>query len=220
MEWMPFIREFAYRVYGFRPNERRKRILAHSRLFASPFSTGSSIKPTKFPNDAQREREREKLHPFVREFISRSPATTRDYSQLILAVYPTIRSYPFNSSAITWRTSFPKLAQPKLGKRESSLAPFLSLFIYVLFARRRERRFRVRNTAFTRGEKTGRRIEEGRMGGRKKERERKKKERKAGINFVRVNRIFAYCLILCSPVSPSPPLPLTSSSKTGPIVRG
>lgn len=60
MEWMPFIREFAYRVYGFRPNERRKRILAHSRLFASPFSTGSSIKPTKFPNDAQRERERER----------------------------------------------------------------------------------------------------------------------------------------------------------------
>lgn len=84
MEWMPFIREFAYRVYGFRPNERRKRILAHSRLFASPFSTGSSIKPTKFPNDAQRERERERETSSVRPRIYIS--IPRDNARL-LATY-------------------------------------------------------------------------------------------------------------------------------------
>lgn len=52
------------------PNERCKRILAQSRLFASPFSTGSSIKPTNFPNDAQRETS--SVRPRI--YISRSPA--------------------------------------------------------------------------------------------------------------------------------------------------
>lgn len=140
MEWFVYPRIYISRVRRVAGclNERRKQVSSfvqkESIIFAFLFQHADE-QTTKFPT-GERETSRSSVNLYLH------PPRQREITRKLYAVYLTfLRSFPFGSAAIASRTSFAKLAQRKLGKRESSLPPFLSLFIYVLFARRRERKF-------------------------------------------------------------------------------
>lgn len=136
---------------------------------------------------------RERNFTFVREFISPSPATTRDYSQVIRRIsnIPSFLSFRFSRDSFAHQ--FRKTCTAKTWQTWEFIAP-LPVVIYLRFVcPSAGKEIRVRNIAFEDGGWGWR----GKMEGwgrknKKKKRERKKEgeETGVGINFVRVNRIF------------------------------
>lgn len=125
---------------------------------------------------------RERNFTFVREFISPSPATTRDYSQVIRRIsnIPSFLSFRFSRDSFAHQ--FRKTCTAKTWQTWEFIAP-LPVVIYLRFVcPSAGKEIRVRNIAF----EDGGRVEEGRWKDgeertkKRKENERKK-ERKQGL---------------------------------------